>query len=109
MAEWGAIPNNGRETTRTGETSKRKKEEKPGLSSRRLRGANSDVSNSNEVVWTSGEIICEGKPTHPTTVPHTAQQFECTACHTDDTGESSKLFEHERGLEKSRARPRTKL
>ena len=72
-------PDNGRATSRsesreaTRVPRKRKKEEKPGLSSRRLRGANSDVSNSNEVVWTSGEIICEGKPTHPRTGPRTAQ------------------------------------
>ena len=60
---------------------------------------------SNEkVIWTSGEIICEGKTAHLTTVPHTAQEFECTTCHrTDDTGGSGKLFEHERRLEKTRA------
>src|SRR5215475_6738355 len=72
--------------------------------------AKSNVSISNKkVVWMSGEIICEGKTAHPTPF-HTAREFECTTCHhTDDSGELGKLFEHQRGLEKSRAKPRAKL
>jgi hypothetical protein len=72
--------------------------------------AKNDVSNRKEkVVWTNGEIICEGKTARPTPF-HTAREFECTTCHhTDGTGELGKLFEHELRLERSRAKPRAKL
>jgi len=41
----------------------------------RKSGVGATTLSNEKVVWTSGEIIYEGKTAHLTTVPHTAQEF----------------------------------